>query len=82
MAFSSWETPYHSRMDDNMDCNSTIGDSTSELFYETEQEKVLHVSKAADQQEPIRPMDGNNETSPTYVSYKKSIINIQLSYDP
>jgi len=48
MASSGWKTPYHSRMDDNMDCDSMIGDSTPELSYETEQEKVLYVSKAAD----------------------------------
>ena len=82
MAFSGWETPYYSRMDNNIDCNSTIGDSTPELSYKIEQEKILRVSKAADQQEPIKSMDGNNETPPTYVSHKKSIINIQLSYDP
>ena len=82
IAFSGWETPYHSRMNDNMDCDSMIGDSTSELSYKTEQKKVLCVSKVADQQEPMRPMGGNNETSPTYASYKKSIINIQLSYNP
>ena len=48
-------------MDINIDYNSTVGDSTSELLYETEQEKALHVSKAADQQEPMRPMGGSNE---------------------
>ena len=53
MAFSGWETPYHGRMDDNMDCDSMIGDLTPELSYKTEQEKVLHVSKAADQHEPM-----------------------------
>jgi len=82
MASSGWETPYHGRMDDNMDCDSTIGDSTPELSYETEQEKVLHVSKVADQQEPMRPISDNNEASPTHASYEESIINIQLSYDP
>ena len=69
-------------MNNNMDCDSMIGDSTSELSYKTEQKKVLCVSKVADQQEPMRPMGGNNETPPTYASYKKSIINIQLSYNP
>ena len=76
MAFSGWETPYHGRMDDNMDCDSMIGDLTPELSYKTEQEKVLHVSKAADQHEPMRPMGSNNETPPTYTLHKKSIINI------
>ena len=82
MTSSGWETPYHSRMDNNIDCNSMIGDSTPELSYKTEQEKVLRVSKVADQQEPMRPMDGNNEAPLTHASHKESIINIQLPYDP
>ena len=64
MASSSQETPYHDKMDNNMDCDSTIGDLTPELSYETEQEKILCVSKAADQQKPIRPMGSNNEAPP------------------
>ena len=82
MAFSGQETSYHGRIDDNIDCDSMIGDSTPELSYETEQEKVLHVSKVADQQEPMRPMSGNNEALPTHASHEESIINIQLPYDP
>ena len=80
--FSSQAMPYHNRMDVNMDCNSTVGDSTPELLYETEQEKALHVSKVADYQEPMRPMGGNNEAPPTYTSSKESTINIQLPYNP
>ena len=76
------KTPYHSRMDDNINCNSMIGDSTPELSYKTEQKKVLCVSKAADQQEPMRLIDSNNEAPLTYASHKESIINIQLPYDP
>jgi len=41
MASSGRLTPYHDRMDINMDCNSTTGEPTPELFYETEQEKAL-----------------------------------------
>jgi len=55
---------------------------TPELSYETKQEKALCTSKAADQQDPIRPMNGNNEASPTHAHHKESIINIQLPYDP
>jgi len=82
MVFSGWETLYHGRMDDNMDCNFIIRDSTLELSYETEQEKILYISKAAGQQESIRPMCGNNKALPTHTSHEESIINIQLSYNP
>ena len=82
MASSGWATPYYDRMDDKMDCESTSRDMTPELSYETEQEKTLHTSKAADQQDPMRPMSGNNEASPIHASHKESIINIQLPYNP
>ena len=82
MASSSWATPYCDRMDNKMDCESTSKNMTPELSYETEQEKTLCTSKAADQQDPMRPMSGNNEASPTYASHEESIINIQLPYDP
>ena len=81
MASSGQSTPYHDRMDINIDCNSTVSESTSELSYETEQEKALWVSMAADHQKTTRPMSGCNETPPTYVPHEKSIINIQLPYD-
>jgi len=55
---------------------------TPELFYKTEQEKVLRTSKVADQQDPMRSTRGNNEASPTHAYHKESIINIQLPYDP
>ena len=64
-----------------MDCGSLVEDSTPELSYETEQEKALCVSKAADQQVPIRPMGRNNEAPPTYALNEESIINIQLPYN-
>ena len=76
MASSGQTTPYCDRMDDKMDCQSTSRDVTPELSYETEQEKTLCTSKAADQQDPMRPMSGNNEASPTHASYEESIINI------
>ena len=81
MMSSGQEILYHDKMDINMDCDSIIGDFTSELSYKTEQEKALYISKAADHQEPIRPMDGNNKAPPTHVSSKESTINIQLPYD-
>jgi len=69
-------------MGDDMDCNSTVGDSPPELSYETIQEKVLRVSKVADQQEPTRPIGGYSKTTPTCTSNEESIINVQLSYKP
>ena len=45
---SGRSTPYHDRMDDRMDCDSTSGDMAPELSYETEQELALRTSKAAD----------------------------------
>ena len=74
--------PYHNRMGNDMDYESTVGDSTPELSYETVQKKVFHVSKVADQQEPMRPMGGNSKTTSTCVSNKESVINGQFSYDP
>jgi len=41
MASSSHATPYHDRLDFNMDCSSSMGEPTPKLSYETEQEKVL-----------------------------------------
>jgi len=81
MASSGCATPYHDRMDINMDCSSTIGEPTPELSDETEQEKALWVSMAADQQEPTRPEGSNIEALSTHVPHEESIINIQLSYN-
>jgi len=50
MASSGHSTPYHDRMDTDMDCNPTIEELSPEhleLSYETEQEKALWVSMAA-----------------------------------
>ena len=82
MASFGCAMPYCDRMDNRIDCKSTSRDMTPELSYETEQEKALCTSKAADQQDPMRPTSGNNETSPTYAHHEKSTINIQLPYDP
>jgi len=82
IAFSGRAMPYCDRMDDRMDCESTSGDMTPELSYETEQEKALHTSKTVDQQDPMRPTSGNNEASPTHTHHEESIINIQLPYSP
>jgi len=81
IASSGQSTPYHDRMDIDMDCNSTMGELTPELSYEIEQEKVLRVSMAADQQKTTRPMSGYNEAPPTHTLHEESIINIQLPYN-
>ena len=73
---SGQATLYCDRMDNKMDCESTSRDMTPELSYKIEQEKTLHTSKVADQQDPMRPMSGNNEAFPTHASHEKSIINI------
>jgi len=56
-------------------------DSTSELSYETEQERALCISKAAEQQEYTRTKDGNIETTAVHGTEDKGIINIQLPYN-
>ena len=56
-----------------------------ELSYETEQERAIRVSMAANQQTnqqvPTRPLGGNNEANSTHVQHKDDIINIQILYD-
>ena len=54
MTSSDRSTPYHDRMDINMDCNSTMEEPTPKLSYKIEQEKALQVSMAAEQQKTIR----------------------------
>ena len=81
MASSGRSTPYHKRMDLNIDDNITMEELTPELSYEIEQEKALWVSMAADQQETTRPKDGYNEALPTYSTHEESIINIQIHYN-
>ena len=81
IASSDQSTPYHNRIDINMDCNSTMGEPTPELSYEIEQEKALQISMAVDQQETTRPMGGYNKALPTHAPHKKSIINIQIPHN-
>jgi len=53
-----------------------------ELSYETEQEKEIRVSMAANQQaNPMRPPGGNNEVIPTHGQHEEDIINVQIPYD-
>jgi len=62
-------TPYHDRMDTDMDCNPTINEPSPEhleLSYETEQEKALQVGMAANHQKTTRPPNIHNEAPPTH----------------
>jgi len=85
MVSSGCATPYHDRMDtdpDNAPITGEIANKCLELSYETEQENTLRIGKATNQQDTSRPPAANNEATPSHVSYKDDIINIQLPYDP
>ena len=86
LAFSGRATSYHERMD--MDIVPKTEESNiknRELSYETEQERAIRVSMAANQQTnqqaPMRPLGGNNEANSTHVQHEDNIINIQIPYD-
>ena len=87
LASSGHSTPYHERMD--MDVVPEIEESnteSSELSYETEQERNIRVSMAANQQTnqqaSTRPLGGNNEVNPTHGQQEEDVINVQIPYDP
>jgi len=85
MASSGQATSYYDRMDTDMDCDPTIGESNNErleLSYEAEQEKAIRVGMAANQQESSRSQNINNEAFPTHALHEDDVINIQLPYDP
>ena len=79
-------TPYHDRMDidpDGFPPNDEVTNERLELLYETEQEKELRTGKATNQQDTMRPLDTNNEATPSHVQHEDDdVINIQLPYDP
>ena len=86
LASSGHSTPYHERMD--MDIVPEIEKSNTEsreLFYETEQEKTIRVSMAANQQAnqqvPTRPLGGNNEANPIHGQHEEDVINVQIPYN-
>ena len=81
MASSGCSTPYHDRMDTDIDLNSFTEEMNLELSYETEQEKALWVSMAANYQETTRPPNVHSEVPPTHAPHEEEVINIQLSYD-
>jgi len=85
MASSGQSTPYHKRMDIDIEPVPTIQNPSMEhleLSYKTEQEKESRVGMAANHQETSRPQNGNNEASPSHAHHEDDVINIQLPYDP
>ena len=80
MASSGRSTPYHERM--NIDMDLTNEELNPELSYGTEQEKAIWVSMVANQQETTRPSSVHNEAPPTHAQHEEEVINIQLPYDP
>ena len=80
VASSGCSTPYHKRMNIDMDLPSE--ELQPEMFYKTEQEKAIWVSMAANQQETTRPTNVHNEAPPSHAQHEGESINIQLPYDP
>ena len=80
MASSGHLISYHERM--NVDMNPTNKELNLELSYKTEQENILQVSMAANQQETTRPQPVHKEVPPTHAPHEEEVINIQLPYDP
>ena len=74
-------TPYHDRMNTDMDSPPSREESNLELSYKTEQEKAQWVDMAANQQETTRPLPVCNEVPPTHALHEEEVINIQLPYD-
>ena len=71
LASSGCATPYHDRIDVDVAPRTNESNSESlELLYETTQEQAIRVSMAANQQVnqqvPTRPLDSNNEATPTH----------------
>jgi len=68
---------YHERMVlNNSKDNNNPMDTTPELSYKTEQERVLHISKAAEQQDHTRTKNRNIEATAAHGTEDKSVINI------
>ena len=85
MVSSGRSTPYHDRMDTDMDIDPISNKSINKqpvLSYETEQEKTIRISMVTNQQAPMRLHNVNNEATPTHARHEDDMINIQLPYDP
>ena len=79
VALSGCSTPYHKRM--NIDIDLSSKESHPKLSYKAEQEKAIWVSIAANQQETMRPTNAHNEAPPSHAQHEEESINIQLPYD-
>jgi len=79
VGLSGCSTPYHKRMNVDMDLSSE--ESHPELFYEAEQEKAIQISMAANQQKTARPTNVHNKALPSHAQHGEESINIQLPYD-
>ena len=76
LASSGHSTPYHDRMDTDMDFPLSKEELNLELSYKTEQERALRVSMAANQQETTRPLPVRNKAPSTHVLQEEEVINI------
>ena len=69
-------TPYHDRMDTDVDFPPSKEVLNLELSYKTEQEKAQQIGMAANQQDNTRSLHVHNEASPTHSQHKEEVINI------
>ena len=86
LASSGCSTPYHERMEIDVAPGTEKSNIESrELSYETEQEKEVRISMAANQQAnqqaSMRLTGGINEASPTHGQHEENVFNVQLPYD-
>ena len=79
MVSSGRSTPYHDRIDTDLDSSPSNNEVTNEhleLSYETDQEKTLRIGKVTNQQNTSRPQNTNSEATPSHVQHKDDVINI------
>ena len=81
LASSGHSTPYHDRIDTDVNFTPSREVSNLELSYETEQEKAQQVGMAANQQDNTRPLHVHNKATPTHSQPEEEVINIQIPYD-
>ncbi|KAL9708912.1 hypothetical protein Ac2012v2_008067 [Leucoagaricus gongylophorus] len=67
---------------DEAPATGTLNTGNPELSYETEQDKAIRLSKAADLETNTRSTAGCNEATPINTTHEDNVINIQLPYDP
>ena len=84
IASSGCSTPYHDRMDTDMDCNSTIEEPSPERLELSYQEKVLWVGMVANHQETTRPLNVHNEAPLTHAPTRmiSSTSNFHTTFRP